>query len=114
MDLAGMNPFFINTLRHLVNFIPFQVGVLFLDALCLRWMSSWAAFGATLLFSTQPVLFGHAWINPKDIPFTVFFLAALYFGFKMVDALSEPVSSHSTLEPYNSQGSISRWRTGRI
>ncbi len=101
-------------LWHLVNFITFQVGVLFFYALCLRWMSSWAAFGATLLFSTQPVLFGHAWINPKDVPFTVFFLAALYFGFKMVDALSEPVSSNSTLEPYNSQASISRWRTGRI
>jgi hypothetical protein len=70
-------------LWHLVNFITFQIGVALFFAVCLRWMGSWAAFGATLLFSTQPVLWGHGWINPKDIPFTVFFLGAIYTGWLM-------------------------------
>lgn len=75
-------------LWHLVNFLTFQAGVLLLYGICKRWVMPWAAFAAALLFSTQPVLWGHAWINPKDIPFTVFFLAAMYTGLKMVDRLS--------------------------
>ena len=77
-------------LWHLVNFLTFQVGVLFFYALCKRWMSAWAALGAALLFSTQPVLWGHAFINPKDMPFMVFFIAAMFLGFRMVDRLSPP------------------------
>jgi hypothetical protein len=75
-------------LWHLVNFLAFQIGMVFFYALCQRWMSAWAAFGATLLFSTQPIVWGHAWINPKDIPFMVFFIAAIFLGFQMVDRLS--------------------------
>jgi hypothetical protein len=98
-------------LWHLVNFITFQIGVVFLYALCLRWMSSWAAFGAALFFSTQPVLWGHGWINPKDMPFTVFFLAAIYFGFKMVDALTDPTGGvRSSIEHMDTAG---RWRKVR-
>jgi len=74
-------------LWHLVNFLTFQAGVLLLYGICLRWVKPWSAFAAALLFSTQPVLWGHAWINPKDIPFTVFFLGTMFFGFKMVDRL---------------------------
>jgi hypothetical protein len=101
-------------LWHLVNFLFFQVGVVLFFALCRRWMSSWAAFGATLLFSTQPLIWGHSWINPKDIPFTVFFLAALFCGFKMVDELSDSSSvvSHSIL--VDMEISTRRWRRWRI
>jgi hypothetical protein len=44
-----------------------------------------------LLFATQPVFWGHAFISPKDIPFLTFFLLSLLFGFRMVDAV-KPVS----------------------
>ena len=101
-------------LWHLVNFLTFQIGAVIFFALCLRWMSSWVAFGATLLFSTQPILWGHAWINPKDIPFTVFFIAAVYFGYQMVDALSEPAVVASTMIPFNSEASTKRWRKWRL
>ena len=101
-------------LWHLINFLSFQVGVVFFFALCLRWMSSWAACGATLLFSTQPVLWGHSWINPKDIPFTVFFLAALYFGFKMVDALSDSTGVASISFPSDSEVLARRLRSWRV
>ncbi len=73
------------SLQHLVYFVTFQIGVLAFYLLCLRWMSTNAAFGATLLFSTQPVFWGHAFINPKDIPFLTFFLLSLLLGFRIVD-----------------------------
>jgi hypothetical protein len=79
-------------LWHLVNYLTFVLGSLLLYGLCRRWVERWAAFGAALLFLTQPVLWGHAWINPKDMPFLVFFLAAMLTGLRLVDVLksSEP------------------------
>jgi hypothetical protein len=78
---------------HLVNFLTFLLGAYFVYRLSLRWMGEWAAFGAAALFSTQPLILGHAFINPKDMPFLVFFLGALLFGFAMVDALNEKTKS---------------------
>jgi hypothetical protein len=74
---------------HLINFLFFQLGVYFLYRLALRWMKSPAALAASALFSWQPLLWGHAFINPKDIPFLVFFLASVCLGFEMVDRLSD-------------------------
>jgi hypothetical protein len=74
---------------HLVNFLAFQVGIFFFYVLALRWMKPWAAFFASALFSTQPVLWEHAFINPKDPPFMVFFLISLELGFRMADYLAE-------------------------
>jgi hypothetical protein len=85
---------------HLVNFLTFLLGVYFIYRLGLRWMSNWAAFGAALLFSTQPLLWGHAFINPKDIPFMVFFLGALVFGFEMVDRTSKSPQKKSHLSSF--------------
>lgn len=70
---------------HLVNFLFFQLGVYFFYRLCTRWMKPSAAFAATAFFSFQPLLWGHAFINPKDPPFLVFFLASVCLGFEMVD-----------------------------
>ncbi len=74
-------------LWRLVNYITFLIGAYFLYRLSLRWVSPSAALAATLLWITQPMLWGHAFINPKDPPFTTFFLAAVYLGFRMVDTL---------------------------
>lgn len=73
---------------HLVNFLIFQIALYFFFVICLRWMNSWAGFGATLLMSTQPILWGHAFINPKDPPFLLLFLCTLEFGFRMADKLA--------------------------
>jgi len=72
--------------RHFVYFCTFLVGVLVLYLFSKRWMSRWAAFGVALLFATQPLMWGHSFINPKDTPFMAFFLASVYLGFQMVDA----------------------------
>ena len=85
-------------LWHLVNYLTFVLGALLLYGLCRRWVSPWAAFGAALLFLTQPVLWGHAWINPKDMPFLVFFIAAMLTGLRLVDAL-KAVATRSTSFP---------------
>ncbi len=70
---------------HLVNFLTFQLGVYLHYRLAKRWMSGSAAFASAALFSWQPLLWGHAFINPKDMPFLVFFLGAVCFGFELVD-----------------------------
>jgi hypothetical protein len=70
---------------HLAGFITFQGAVLCIYLLGRRWVGNWAAFGITLLFSTQPLLWGHAFINPKDSPFLAFFLASIVSGLWMCD-----------------------------
>jgi hypothetical protein len=72
---------------HLLNFICFLIGVIALYILLSRWVSQPAAFGALLLFISQPLLWGHAFINPKDIPFMAFFLVSLALGLAMLDGL---------------------------
>jgi len=72
---------------HLVNFLFFQFGIYFLYRISTRWVSPSSAFATTALFATQPLLWGHAFINPKDPPFLTFFLASVCFGFEMVDKL---------------------------
>jgi hypothetical protein len=74
---------------HFVNALTFLLSVVLLFILSRRWLSAWAAFGGALLYAAQPMLWGHAFINPKDIPFLAFFLAAVTFGLRMVDQLCE-------------------------
>ncbi len=71
---------------HLLYFLTFLAGVYVFYLLARRWLSEWAALGVTLLFLTQPLLWGHAFINPKDTPFMVFFMMSVYFGLRFMDA----------------------------
>jgi len=92
--LSAVVPLSQPDLRHLFYFITYLVGVWAFYALGTRWLTRNAAFSATLLFMTQPILWGHAFMNPKDIPFLAFFLLSLFFGFKMTDAI-KPLSFDS-------------------
>ena len=74
---------------HLVNFLFFQLGVYFLYRLSRRWMKPASALAASALFSWQPLLWGHSFINPKDPPFLVCFLASVCLGFEMVNHLAD-------------------------
>ena len=74
---------------HLVNFLFFQLGIYFLYRLTTRWVSPFASLLASGFFAYQPLLWGHAFINPKDPPFLTFFLAAVCLGFEMVDDVSQ-------------------------
>ncbi len=86
----------IASLWHLFNFITFLIGVFYLYKLALRWLKPNSAFWATLLYLTQPLLWGHAFINPKDPPFASIFIITIYYGFKMVDAFANEGKSHKS------------------
>ncbi len=75
---------------HLVNFLTFQIGLIGFYRLTRRWLDPWPAALTTSFFGWQPVFWGHAFINPKDMPFMVFFLWSLTLGLEMVDALTHP------------------------
>ena len=70
---------------HLVNFLTFNLGIYLLYRLASKWMKKESALAAAALFSFQPLLWGHAFINPKDIPFLTFFLGSVVFGFELID-----------------------------
>ncbi len=72
--------------QHFVYFLSFLAGAFVFYELAKRWMSEWAALFAALLLLTQPLLWGHAFINPKDTPFMTFFLTSVYLGFLAADA----------------------------
>jgi hypothetical protein len=90
--LGAALPWIPSDLRHLLYFLTFLAGIWAFHDLCRRWLSRNAALGAALLFATQPLFWGHAFISPKDIPFLTFFLLSLVFGFRMVDAIELPAA----------------------
>jgi len=75
---------------HLVNFLTFQIGLIVFYRLARRWFDPWPAALTTAFLAWQPVFWGHAFINPKDMPFMVFFLWSLTLGLEMVDTLTNP------------------------
>jgi hypothetical protein len=80
-------------LRHLIYFLTYLAGVWAFYLLAKRWLTEIPALGATLLFMTQPVLWGHAFINPKDTPFLSLFLLSLYLGIQAFDKLEQTQST---------------------
>lgn len=72
-------------LWHLGNFACLQFGVLCFYFLLRRFLDIMPSLAATALFASQPMLWGHGFINPKDIPFMVFFTASILFGMNMLD-----------------------------
>ncbi len=73
-------PFSLPDLRHLIYFLTYFAGILAFHSLAKRWLSNLPALGATVLYATQPLLWGHAFINPKDTPFLSLFLISLALG----------------------------------
>jgi len=70
---------------HLFYGLFFLVSAAGLYRLARRWFSGWSAFGLTALFITQPVLWGHAWMNPKDPPFLGFLIWTALLGLNLAD-----------------------------
>jgi hypothetical protein len=86
---------------HFVNFSFFQGGLISLYIVAKRFMRPWTAFGIVLLFATQPLIFGHAFINPKDIPLMTFFLASVASGLTMVDGHAKKLKSEEIVSAKN-------------
>jgi len=83
-------PWSATDIHHLFYFLTFLLGAWSLHEICRRWMSATAALGATLLFASQPIFWGHAFINPKDIPLLGFMLLSVHLGLKMHASLFGP------------------------
>lgn len=66
--------------RHLTNYLTFLAAALCFYSICLRLMRRTSAIMATAIFLTQPILFGSAFSNHKDIPFMAFFMGVLALG----------------------------------
>ena len=79
----------VTDVRHLFNHLTFQVATVALYFLCRTFIGPWPSLLAALVFATQPLLFGHSFINQKDIPFMTGFLAAAALGFRLGLAPSE-------------------------
>ncbi len=84
-------------LWHFFYFITFQLMCLCIYWLTERWFNKWTAWGILILFSTQPLLLGHAFINSKDTPFMFLFTLGVVFGFRLADSM-ETKESFVSLE----------------
>jgi hypothetical protein len=73
------------TLFHLGYFVIFQLGVVGMYSLSRRFLADWHSLLVAVLFGTQPLLWGHAFINPKDIPLLTAFIWVVAAGLRMVD-----------------------------
>jgi 4-amino-4-deoxy-L-arabinose transferase-like glycosyltransferase len=87
-------------LWHFSYFITFQLTGLCLYWLTKRWFNQWTAWGILILFSTQPLLLGHAFINPKDIPFMFFLTLSVVSGFRLADSMERQESFVSLERPF--------------
>lgn len=99
---------------HFTYFLSFLLGVVGLYLLCLRFTGIIASTIAVLLFASQPVLFGHAFINPKDIPFMGLFIVSMLLAFWASDAYKaaqQIKSSKSIITTFKStiNSTRSRW-----
>ncbi len=79
--------------RHFVYYLSFIMATVFVGVLVRRYTRPSIAWLAAGLFFSQPLLLGHAFINPKDIPFMAFFLGGLTLG---VLTLPRPVPHPAT------------------
>jgi hypothetical protein len=80
--------------RHYVNFLFFQAAIVCVYLLSLRVARTSVAFAGALLFQTQPVLFGHGFINHKDSAFMAFFAVAVVMGLTGVDRFACQTASN--------------------
>lgn len=98
--------------RHFSNYLAFQVGVFFFYVLALRYMERLTAIAVTLLFAFQPLLFGHGFINQKDIPFMAAFSAAVALGLSATDNWARQITRpDATAVRTQDETTISAWRS---
>jgi hypothetical protein len=73
--------------RHAASFLSYVMATLSVFVIARGVTGRWPALIGALLMATQPLLFGHAFINPKDIPFLGFFAAVVASGMLAVQAI---------------------------
>lgn len=76
--------------RHLINGMVGLAGIVGCWKLARALAGPRAAFLAALLLAMTPAYYGHSFNNPKDIPFAVASIWALYYIVRMVPLLPRP------------------------
>jgi len=84
--------------RHFIYYLSFVMATIFIWLLARRYVRAATAWLASALFFTQPLLLGHAFINPKDVPFMAFFLGSLTLGLLALPGHGSAVSLAHTAE----------------
>ncbi len=116
--LVGLISNFVNSLPFdvqiiyvwkITNFITFQLGVLAFYYLAKRFITRIPAVFTTALFMTQPLLWGHAFINPKDIPFMSFFLISMVLSLKGFDAFHHYTRINDDLHDEGQKRVVEKW-----
>jgi hypothetical protein len=74
---------------HLAYFIAFQITIVSMYGISKRFFRKDVTVIVVLLFNTQPLLWGHAFINPKDIPFMMIFTTCIAVGLWGIDNLKQ-------------------------
>ena len=94
--------------RHFFDFMFFLLSVVSLYSIARRLFSVKTAYLVALLFLTQPVLWGHAFINSRDIPFMSAFIFSIAVGLYSAEKISPLVNSFQDI---NYPGTIKTIRT---
>ncbi len=80
------------TTRHFLYFASFLAAAGSIYGISIQLFKIPTSILVTILFVTQPVLWGHAFINPKDIPFMSAFSLAMFIGVYAIKKISPRVS----------------------
>ena len=98
--LDGISRANIADLRHLVYFLVYFASIVAFYTIARRWFDVLSSIGATFLYAFQPLLWGHAFINPKDAPFMSLMVISIAAGLKMGNAIHAlPDSELSSTKP---------------
>jgi 4-amino-4-deoxy-L-arabinose transferase-like glycosyltransferase len=85
-------------IRHYLNYLTFLLAIASAYYLVDRMMGRQAGLVTALVMLGQPLYFGHAFINQKDIPFLAFFTASIALGVYATSAIEEQ-AKRSSSEP---------------
>ena len=72
---------------HFTSWLTFQASIVAFYYLARRLVRPATALWTSVFYATQPLLWGHAFINQLDMPFMSFFMIALALGLMAVDRL---------------------------
>jgi hypothetical protein len=86
-------------LIHLTYFFSFLLGIYYFYYILQRFVGRGYAIAGTILFASQPLFFGHAFINPKDLPFMALFIASIAKGLEFTDVFFPPEQNQRNRAP---------------
>lgn len=84
---------------HILNYATFLISVLASFVVARKFVRPRTAAIVAVLFFSQPLLFGHAFVNEKDTPFMAFFSLAVALGMVAVDSLLDSPAGHADENP---------------